>query len=482
MIEATSGKLKSDFMNFIVIISDTLRRDHLSIYGNKWIHTEHIQRFAEKSLVFDNAYSASFPTVPMRRDLFTGAFTAAYTPWAPMTEYEPVIQQILSGNYGYTTYMITDETHILENGYHFDKGFDGFEWIRGQEGDRWKTHPKNVPFICDIKKVRNPDGIAKTHMRQRALWRNEKDTFPGRTSACACEWLENNYQNGPFYLYVDFFDPHEPWDPPQWYIDMYDPGYTGQIVNYPKYAYWREILTERELKHCQALYAAEVTMVDRGVGRIFEKCEDLGLMDNTMIIFTTDHGFLLGEHDIIGKSIIGKQFNYLPLFEEINHVPLIIHHPKGKIGRTNAIVQPPDFFPTITDSIDKPYLACNGTSFKDVLMGKKETHREFAVSSPYIKGPGIPATFVKGDYVAFLFSKLLINKDEKRIDRAVDGYEKEQAPWKETKDVLFNIKTDPKQEHDISSQYPELMKEFKIQLLEYFEETGADADVMKYWK
>ncbi|MBD3351528.1 MAG: sulfatase-like hydrolase/transferase [Candidatus Lokiarchaeota archaeon] len=469
-------------MNFIIIISDTLRRDHLSAYGNDWIHTENIQRFADKSLVFDRAYSASFPTVPMRRDVFTGAFTAAYTPWAPLTEIEPVLQQVLGNSYDYLSMMVTDETHILENGFHFDRGFDGFEWIRGQEGDRWKTSPRTTQFACNESKIRNPERLKRTHMRQRAHWRYERDTFPGRTSTRVCEWLEDNYKSTPFYLYVDFFDPHEPWDPPQWYVDMYDPDYDGQVIDYPKYTEWRKIMTERELKHTQALYAGEVTLLDRAVGKIFSKCEDLGLLENTMIILTTDHGFLLGEHGIIGKSLIGYKFRYCPLFEEINHIPLIIYHPDGIKGRTDALVQPPDFFPTITDIIDKPYLACNGTSFKDVLLGKKTSHREYAISAPYIRGQGIPATIIKDNWAAIFFSKISEKLASERVDKAVDGYKKIQAPWTDAKPVLFDLKKDPKQEQDVSHDHPELMAELKAQLVDYFDETGAEDDTLEFWQ
>ena len=154
-------------MNFIIIISDTFRRDHLGCYGNEWISTPHIDAFARHAAVFDNAYSASFPTVPHRRDLMTGCFTAAYTDWAPLTADETVIADVLSGA-GYTTAMIADTPHILENGYHFDRGFDGWEWIRGQESDRWKTHPRQPANPAAPKKLRNPDGMLKRHRRNIA--------------------------------------------------------------------------------------------------------------------------------------------------------------------------------------------------------------------------------------------------------------------------------------------------------------------------
>ncbi len=210
---------------------------------------------------------------------------------------------------------------------------------------------------------------------------------------------------------------------PQWYVDMYDPNYAGEVVDYPQYAKWREFLTEDELKHCRALYAAEVTMIDRWVGKIFEKVEDLGLMENTVILFSTDHGYLLGEHGFIGKSLIrGEYYNgvlsYLPLYEEINHIPLIIYTPNGQKGRSSALVQPPDFAPTFSDLAGQPFLACQGESFKEVLLGTKETHRNFATSFPYLNSIGIPITFKKDKYTAIFFSKVekdkLTRKDQRR--------------------------------------------------------------------
>jgi arylsulfatase A-like enzyme len=78
-------------MNFILIISDTFRRDHLGCYGNTWIHTPNLDRFAAESVVFDRAYAASFPTVPNRRDVLTGRYTFTYSDWSPLPDSEVVI-------------------------------------------------------------------------------------------------------------------------------------------------------------------------------------------------------------------------------------------------------------------------------------------------------------------------------------------------------------------------------------------------------
>ena len=96
-------------MNLILIISDTLRRDHLGCYGNDWISTSNIDRFAARSLVFDRAYSGSFPTVPNRRDVLTGRYTATYTDWAPLSNEEVVLPAVLGSN-GYTSMMVCDSS------------------------------------------------------------------------------------------------------------------------------------------------------------------------------------------------------------------------------------------------------------------------------------------------------------------------------------------------------------------------------------
>ncbi len=469
-------------MNFIIIVSDTLRRDFLGCYGNEWISTPHIDRFAERAQVFDRAYSLSFPTVPHRRDLLTGRFTATYTGWAPLGPDEVVLAQVLS-DAGYTTMMIADCPHILETGYYYERGFDGWEWIRGQESDRWKTSPEAPGPRCDPAKVRGGDRLSKLHWRVSARWRYEKDRFVARTMATASEWLEDNYRSKNFFLYVDTFDPHEPWDAPQWYVDMYDPGYTGQVVDYPLYAYTKDFLTEAELKHCRALYAAEVTLVDRWTGRLLDKIADLGLLDDTMVLFTTDHGFLHGEHGIMGKALIGRDdvFHYIPLYEEINHIPWIVHVPGGAPARRKAIVQPHDIMPTILDlaAVEVPPTV-HGESFAGVLQGKTDAHREFAVSSPNVKEAITIATVVKGRWAAAIRPRY--GTDEKALDKAVDGRAKVQAEAEGGTDLLFDVQADPAQAHDVAAKNPKVLTELRADFIAALEAAGTDPASVDAWR
>jgi arylsulfatase A-like enzyme len=463
-------------VNFIVIVSDTFRRDHLGCYGNKWISTPHIDRFASKALVFDRAYSGSFPSIPNRRDVMTGRFTASYTGWAPLGSDEVILPDILGKN-GYLSMMVTDIQPLIEYGY--DRGFTAFEWIRGQESDRWKTFPETPQERCDPAKIRNAEGLRQTHRRNVAHWRKEADRFVAQTMSTASDWLEENYKRNKFFLYIDTLDPHEPWDAPQWYVDKYDPNYTGEVVDYPLYSY-TDFLSDAELKHCRALYAAEATLVDRWIGRLLEKIEDLGLTHNTMVMFTSDHGFLHGEHGIIGKCLIYQdRLYYVPLYEELNHVPLIIYLPGMSPRRTSAIVQPMDFMPTILDLAGNPIPeTVHGKSFAKVILGTEQKHRDFAVSAPYLIGVGIPATIVKNNYTAILYSK---EKDKELIDKAVDGYEKIQMKDCQATDLLFDFSKDPAQEISIAEGRPELVAELRNDLVAFLKGIGTTKDIVDAW-
>lgn len=94
-------------MNVVLIISDTFRRDHLGCYGNPWIHTPHLDRLAERSIVFDRYYAALLPTIPNRADVLSGKYSFAHGGWGPLPQNEKTLPQPLDGA-GYTTMGIAD--------------------------------------------------------------------------------------------------------------------------------------------------------------------------------------------------------------------------------------------------------------------------------------------------------------------------------------------------------------------------------------
>ena len=125
-------------LNIGMLVSDTLRRDHMGYYGNGWIKTPMLDRFSDRADTFDHAYPASFPTVPTRADLMTGRFTFSYLGWVPLPQTEITLSQLLT-EAGYRTAAVVDMPFALRRGYGYDRGFEDFQWNRGQL-DRPERH------------------------------------------------------------------------------------------------------------------------------------------------------------------------------------------------------------------------------------------------------------------------------------------------------------------------------------------------------
>lgn len=476
-------------MNIILIVSDTFRKDHLGCYGNSWIHTPNLDRLAEEAVIFDRAYAASFPTVPNRRDIVTGRFTFVYSDWSPLSPDEVVLADVLS-RAGYVTMLIADTPHILKDGYHFDRGFDGWIWIRGQENDRYRTDPIDLKFPCNPEKLRSPYRTVKQYFRNIVERRYESDYFVAKTMIEAAKWLEKNRKHEKFFLYVDTFDPHEPWDPPEWYVNLYDPGYEGEEIIYPAYRP-SDYLTEDELRHMRALYAGEVTLVDRWIGFLLERVKDLNLWDDTAIIFTSDHGFYHGEHGLVGKSIITEEASgYAPLYDEVASIPLMIRVPGVKPRRCNILAQPPDIMPTILDlaGVEVPETV-QGRSLLPIIMGEDVDWRELAVSSPsIIHGPiaGQRISAITKEWFLVYCGQIddaLRELPTERKTRVVDGFERfQRILGGRPKNELYYIPEDPHQTKNIIDENMDIAKDIHAKLVKFLEDLGTREEILKYWR
>ena len=205
---ATYGRT---IMNIICVVTDTLRADHLPTYGSQRVIAPYLTQFAQEALVFEDCHAASFPTVPTRADIATGRFTFTYLTWGPLPPDEITLAGLMT-KAGYTTMGIGDTPFLIRNGYGYDRGFDDFIWIRGQR------EASGRPDVT-------------------SLWKEEDDRFAPQTFKAAMDWLERHYEE-KFFLTIDAWDPHEPWDPPAHYVKPYLPDYAGEQV-YPAYWDWR---------------------------------------------------------------------------------------------------------------------------------------------------------------------------------------------------------------------------------------------------
>jgi len=364
--------------NVICVMLDSLRQDHVGAYGNDWIRTPNLDAFAAESVVFDNAYPEGLPTVPVRTALFTGQHTLPFRPWQPLTGEDITAAEILS-DHNFTTALITDTYHLAKAGYNFHRGFNVFRWIRGQEGDSYESGPRRANLHGFVKEEMIGHRIVNVldqYLRNTAGFESEEDWFAGQTFSESMRWLEGSHKMTPFFLWVDSFDPHEPWDPPPNYEGLYaDPGYEGPKIIHPMNGPvdW---MSDEELQHVRDLYAAEVTYVDTWFGKFMNQVRELDLLDDTLIVVLSDHGHPHGDHGTILKSPQN-------MYNELIRLVFMVRLPGGDHAgeRSDALVYNMDLLPTMLDllGLERETQAMHGRSFMPLLTGEQAEFRDHII-------------------------------------------------------------------------------------------------------
>ncbi len=328
-----------------MIIVDSLRQDHLGAYGNQWIQTPNLDAFAKESVVFNRCYSDALPTGPVRRALHTANHTFPYhgyrswrgnatavPGWSPIPDEHDTISEILVKE-GYRTALITDTFHLFKPWNNFHRGFDFWEWIRGQENDRINTGPPVAEEVIQqhlndpARKIEALKWFLNKHLMNTRDRKGEEDHFCAKVFRKASNWLYLNQDAEKFFMMIDSFDPHEAWDPPKYYRRLYDRNEdTADLIMSP-YNQWEGLGNEKELKRLQANYAGTVTMLDRWFGHFIDDLKLNGRIDNTVVALISDHGHSLaltpGD-----RNYMGKQGH--PISRSIADLVMMVRHPEGQ--------------------------------------------------------------------------------------------------------------------------------------------------------
>ena len=351
-------------MNIILVVFDSLRKDCVNAYGPApwWpLQTPHFDAFAEESVIMTRAYPESLPTLPARRALYTGRrcypfhngdfrlkgdFVGA-AGWGPIPEDQPTLAELLR-KAGYRTGLVSDLYHMFKPSKNFWRGFDEWKFLRGQETDRYRSGPRLSQEEVDHwlpKEMQNEWTerfiqlcIMNIHDR-----REEGDYFSPRVLREAALWLEQNQDADRVFLTVESFDPHEPWLVPPHYRKMYMPEAGAEQVT-SMYADVSD-MSPALLQRTRANYCASVSLCDRWFGYFMESMRVLGLLDNSLVIFTTDHGHSIGDRGYMGKR------GY-PSAPESYETALMLRFPKGEYAGTScdAFVQHTDITASILDA------------------------------------------------------------------------------------------------------------------------------------
>ena len=330
----------------VVVVLDSLKRDWLGAYGSSRGATPVLDRFAAESIVFDRHHVGSLPCMPARHDILVGALDFPWRPWGSIEIWEDAVTRDLRRE-SVITMLVSDHPHLFEVGgenYHVD--FTAWRYERGHESDPWRTRP-------DPTWIGTPAPPVDSHPRgrfqyedSRTWFRSEAD-FPGpRTMAAAADWIrDESCRDGRWFLFVDEFDPHEPFDTPEPWASMFRDRDDDPRTIWPPYVVGgraRGVVSEADARSLVAAYTAKVAMIDHWFGRVLAAIDESGQADDTAVIVTTDHGHYLGEHDVWGKP--GH-----PIMDALGHIPLMVRWPGGAARRSEALTTSVDLHATILD-------------------------------------------------------------------------------------------------------------------------------------
>lgn len=353
-------------MKAIMLLFDTLNRRMLSPYGCDWTKTPNFKRLSEKTVTFDNCYAGSLPCMPARRELHTGRYNFLHRGWGPLEPFDDSVPEMLSQK-GIYTHMISDHQHYWEDGgatYH--NRFHSWEIVRGQEGDCWKGQVKDPEVPEHLGRMWRQDLINRTYM-------DSEEKHPlAQVFELGLDFLEKNRKEDNWFLHWECFDPHEPFYTMEKYKELYPHRYDGPQFDWPEYGEVQE--TREQVEHCRYEYAALLSMCDAYLGRFLDFMDDNDMWKDTMVIVNTDHGFLLGEHDLWAKSVH-------PWYNETVHIPLFVWDPRfGICGeRRNSLVQNIDLSVSLLNFFgQEPTGDMQGRNLTPVIL-RDEPVRDYAL-------------------------------------------------------------------------------------------------------
>ncbi len=313
-------------MNLVVVTMDTTRADHLSVYGYHKNTTPSLSRLAEGSTVFERCLTVVPITLPSHTSIFTSLYPPSHGVRENANFYVPdkvdTLAELLSGA-GFQTAAFVG-SFPLSSIFNLDQGFDVYDdRFSYVEEDFNRFQPQNQVYFAE----RKADKVTRE----------------------AIDWLEHERSGEPFFLWLHYFDPHHPLNPP--------PAFQRLFPN--------------------SAYDGEIALVDDGIGAVLRTLEDLELDQNTVVIVTADHGEGLGDH--------GEETHAVLLYDSTIRVPLIIHDPRRNAAqRLGGTVRSIDIMPTALDLLDLQVSPdIHGESLVPLMDDGRSEHRNVYHESLY---------------------------------------------------------------------------------------------------
>lgn len=363
--------------NVLIIMADQQRYDTICEGGYTHMITPNLDRLCQEGCLFTDAHTHNPVCMPARHDLLTGLTGKGHGYYAnaggkPIKDYGlPTIPRIFSAN-GYRTASIGKMHFFPVRAHHgYNEMYTMEEIPKLREDDDFAMHLK-ANGDGDVQNIHGVRPLAY-HTPQKSLVKEEN--YETRwVENTTMDWLDRNGDN-PFFLFVGYIKPHPPWDIPEQYAGMYKDAKFPPVIERSRYypersetnGWYGDLDSKEQLRKNREAYYTACSMVDESVGKIIEHLRETGEIDNTLIIYTSDHGEMLGDKGFYSKDIP---------YESAVRVPMIVRYPeKFKPGtKDSTFVDLLDIFPTCLDVAGLEYPQCDhqlfGSSLFDLEHGK----------------------------------------------------------------------------------------------------------------
>ncbi|MEK3885637.1 sulfatase-like hydrolase/transferase [Paenibacillus sp. PL2-23] len=464
--------------NILVIYTDQQRYDTLGVNGNRKIRTPNLDRLAQQGTVFSNSFVTTPLCTPSRIALFTGKYAHSMQRFdnssiLPSNQMNFAVEL---RNAGYRT-GLAGKDHCFGN--QKDKAFDFVK----------EAHHTGFPFPSDdvekqISKYRQP--VMQMPFADDPFPLEENIT--GRVFSYGKDFItESTQQAGddhPFFLWLSIPDPHPPYMVCEPYASMYNdveiniPVYPDEEMYNKPYkqqlvrewdAYGRDYPTPEKLRKLIRIYWGMISYIDDEIGKLMQFLEERGLAEDTIVVFTSDHGDYLGDHRYIRKGP--------HLYDSLIRVPLIIRGPGVKQGRTKAMVNNIDLFPTLMKlaGLELPE-ALHGLSYAELLTGDSKEHRDCIFMEYGMPGkPLQPGSLTNAQYEA-----LKADRHHHLCPEIIQGLTKgiRTDRWKlcvnpGDTDELYDLEADPGELYNLAKDpnYADVRTELRSRLVDWLIET-----------
>ena len=377
-----------DAPNALLIFSDSTRADYIGAYNpDAPTKTPNLDALSKDSLTFTQSVPEAMPTGPARRALLTGVRSFPfrnYVPtkglpvgpgWIPIPDHHPIFTGVMA-DAGIETAYCTDNPFLIGPRFaNFRRTLDEVKPSFSQGAYRFLNKPFKRPSTRSaIERYLMPelsDSVEVGRLRSMVGWNSiyrdqESQYATARVVRSGINLVDDLKKKRPFFLGVDAFDPHEPLDAPQAFqlaagspkgIETSEGIVPIQPFETP-YSWSIDVDVDDEtVERVRELYAAEINFLDEWIGRLMNKMADEKLLDETVVVYMSDHGLTLGEHGILGKHAARAQWH-------IYHVPAMIRHPEGKLAGETS-----EFFAS-THDVPRTLLSMMGVRAPGLMNGE----------------------------------------------------------------------------------------------------------------